>query len=93
VNHTIKPARRNPAVCASDAADRRRQRNVAVVHQLGVRALYELLREIDAIAGTRTTIDRVVARYASLDPEMVRLFGADQFPPHPDLRIAGGRHG
>ena len=80
MNHTTKPACRNPAACASHAADLRLQRDVTAVHRLGARALYELLREIGAIAGTRTTIDRIVARYAGLDPELLRALGADRFP-------------
>jgi soluble lytic murein transglycosylase-like protein len=92
MKHTTKPACRNPAACASDTADLRLQRDVAAVYRLGARALYELLREIGASTGARPLIDQIAARYAGLDPALVRAVGADRFPPHPDLRLVRGRH-
>jgi hypothetical protein len=91
MNHITKPAFRNPADC--DAADLRRQRYATAVHQLGPRGLDELLREIAARTGAGPVIDQIVARYAGLDPDVVRLFGADRFPPRPVPRLVRGRHG
>jgi hypothetical protein len=48
-------------------------RSVERVHALGVRALGELLIEID--------VDRqVIDRYARLDPDTLRAFGGDRWP-------------
>jgi hypothetical protein len=40
-----------------------------------------------------TTIGEVMARYASLNPKLLRAPGGDRFPRCPDLRIVGGRDG
>ena len=87
LNHNIRRAS-----CASDAADLRLQHNVVKLHSLDPRVLYELLVEVSAVTGAMTAIDQTVARYAGLDPELLRAVGADQFPPCPALRIVRGRH-
>jgi hypothetical protein len=41
-----------------------------------------------------TTVGEVVvARYASLDTELLRALGGDRFAPWPDLRVVGGGDG
>jgi hypothetical protein len=80
----------NPAACASDAADRRFERDVKALYRQGLRALAELLRHLGATSFRMTEIEQATARFAVLDPELLRAFGADRFPPHPDLRLAGG---
>jgi hypothetical protein len=40
-----------------------------------------------------TTIGEVMARYASLNPKLLRALGGDLFPRRPDLRIVGGCDG
>ena len=61
----------------------RRQRQIQKVHGLGPRALDELLIEIGTKHGITIDIERIVERYAALDPEAVRLAGGDRFPPVP----------
>lgn len=57
-------------------ADPAFRRAVERLHALGVRPLAELLIEIDADPD-------VVARYARLDPTIIRALGADRWPPAP----------
>jgi hypothetical protein len=82
----------NPAACASDAADRRFERDVKAVYGLGPRAIAELLRHLGANNFRMTEIEQATARFAALDPDHVRLSGTDRFPPSPDLRLVRGRH-
>jgi hypothetical protein len=91
MNHITKPTFRNPV--DRDAADLRRQDHATAIHRLGPRPIAELLRDIAALTGAGPVIDEVVARYAGLDPALVRAFGADRFPPRPDPRLVRGRHG
>ena len=75
-NHNI---RRAP--CTSHAADLRLQRNRVKLHSLGPHVLYMLFLELGAGTLKMTAIEATVARYAYLDPELLRLFGPDRFPP------------
>ena len=70
-----------------DAADLRLQRNVAKVHRLGARAMYQLLRELAAITGHRATVEAVVARYAAIDQAHLYVAGGDRFAPRPLLPV------
>jgi hypothetical protein len=90
--HTIIPAVRNPATCASDAADRRFQRDVTALYQRGPRAVAAAFRHLGATSFRQTEIEQVVARFAAVDPELLRFLGGDRFPPYPDLRLVRGRH-
>jgi hypothetical protein len=75
-----------------DAADLRLQRNVAKVHRLGPRTVYELLREVGAITGHRATVDAVVARYAAIDRTHLYVAGGDRFAPRPLLPVPEDLH-
>jgi hypothetical protein len=86
-HHTTTAAFRNRRYCASDAADRRFERDVTRLHRLGKRVVCAALREIGVSTMHMTTVEATVARYARLDPEVAQALGADQFPPYPDLRL------
>jgi hypothetical protein len=59
----------------------RRQRLVTRVHELGPRALFELLNEIEKYGVA--DLDHRLAKYADIDVELLRWLGADRFPPPP----------
>ena len=69
----------------------RRQRHVEQIHRLGVRALFELVDELDRHHGLGDDLDRRLEAYAGLDAELIAVVGADQFPPSPTLLIGGAR--
>ena len=71
-------------VAAQIVADLQRQRCATHLHDLGARPVLEALLELDA----GRDLDDVLARYAELDPEIVRALGADRFPPLPLRRVA-----
>jgi hypothetical protein len=72
---------------SGDAADLRLQQNVAAIHQLGLRALYELLIELAAVTGQRATVESVVARYAGIDQAHLYVTRGDRFAPRPLLLV------
>jgi hypothetical protein len=72
---------------SGDAADLRLQRNVANVHRLGARTVYELLRELGAITGHRAIVESVVARYAAIDQTSLYVTRGDRFTPRPLLLV------
>ena len=75
--------------CAWDAHRRlRRQRLVERVHRLGVRAVFELLDELDRHYDLGGSLDRRLSRYAELDPMLLHAIGGDRLPPVP-LRSVG----
>jgi hypothetical protein len=61
----------------------RRRRHVQAVYRLGSRAVGELLDEIGRHHGIADDIDRPHARYAAINPGMLREVGADRWPPAP----------
>lgn len=63
--------------------DLRFRRDIIRLHRLGARVLFEALCEFGADRLCRTEIEALVARYAAIDPERVRLVGADRWPPTP----------
>jgi hypothetical protein len=66
-----------------------RERAVARVHALGPRVPVELIDEIIRHhPDLEEEIDRRIDKYRDLDPEFLRLLGADKFPAGP-LRIIG----
>jgi hypothetical protein len=83
-DHTPAPATPRGAV---DLRDQRFYRDVARLHALGPRALYELLAELGAKRLLRTEIEALVAHYAAPGPELVRALGADQPPRLPPPRL------
>jgi hypothetical protein len=67
-----------------------RQQAVARVYKLGVRATFELVDEIICHhPELENEIDRRLDCYGRLDPEVLRLLGADQFPTMPPLCLVG----
>ena len=62
----------------------RRQRAAEHLHNLGPRPVLEALAEGEAGA----ELDRVLADFARLDPETVRHFGGDHFPPLPIREVS-----
>ena len=59
----------------------RRQHLVRRVHQLGARALEELLAELIEAHDIADDVMARLERYARLEPELVRADGADRFAP------------
>ena len=85
----LKPTRCRVQVPAADPLSNMRfERAVVRVHQLGPRAVGELLREISHTHGLAGDIEERLARYARLDPEIVRAMGWDHFPPLPVHLVA-----
>jgi len=67
-------------VAIVDLGDVRLQRDVEKVHRLGPRPLYEMMIELGHDRLLRVEIERLVARYAALDPAVVEALGGDRFP-------------
>ncbi len=63
-----------------DLGDARLRRDVEKLHRLGPRPLYHLLVELGCERSFRVEIERSVARYARLDPAVVKALGVDRFP-------------
>ena len=71
------------ATAVAAAADRRR-RYAEAIHRLGPRALYELLAELRRHhPGIAADLDRRVATYAAMDPQILVAAGGDRFPSAP----------
>ena len=86
----LDPHRSADMIEADVIADLRRQRNVRKLHRLGPRVLDALLVEIGAERGITTIVERKIERYAGLDPEALKVTGADEFWP---VSIREVRHG
>jgi hypothetical protein len=71
----------------SNAADLRLGRNGIKVRQLGDRALYEMLLELDAITEHRATTESIVARYGAIDRTHLYVTRGDRFAPRPLLLV------
>ena len=67
-----------------------RRRRVQRVWSCGPRTMLELLDEIGSERGIGTVIDATLARYATLDPAVVRAVGARDWP-RPILHLATTR--
>jgi hypothetical protein len=57
----------------------RRGRQVEAIWLLGARVVFEVLNEI--VRYGLDNLDARPARYAALDQDVIRLVGADRFPP------------
>ena len=64
-----------------DLAEVRFARSVCRLHDLGSRVLCEFLVELGRQTLIRTDLELRVARYAALDPVVLRALAADQWPP------------
>ena len=62
-----------------DLGDVRLRRDVEKLHRLGPRPLYHMLVELGCERSFRAAIEDSVARYARLDPAVVKALGADRF--------------
>ena len=71
------------AVADNLVADLRFHRQVEKLHGLGPRAVGELLAEIGEQRSIRNFIDQRLQAYAAIDPEIVKVLGADAFPRLP----------
>ncbi len=60
-------------------ADLKRQRQVEHLHQLGPRAVGELLREV----AKDEDLDRTLEGYERLTSDLLKALGGDRFPPLP----------
>ena len=68
---------------AEIVADLKFRRQVKHLHQLGPRAVGELLAEIGAERSIMTLIDQKIDTYATLDPKVLEATGGDGFWPAP----------
>jgi hypothetical protein len=69
----------------------RRQRLAERVHRLGARVVFELLDEIARHHDLGDDVDDRLARFAALDPAMLRAVGGARFAPVPLRAVGGGR--
>ena len=63
------------------------QRQVEKLHNLGPRAIGELLAEIGEQRSCQTFIDIRLSAYAALDPELVKALDGDEFPRPPIYEV------
>jgi hypothetical protein len=76
---------------ASEARRLRRQRCAARIWPLGDRVLFELVDHIAGRFDLEDEVDRLLDRFAGLDPAVVRALGGDRLPPNPTRIIGGAR--
>jgi hypothetical protein len=69
----------------------RRQRNAQRLHELGPRAVFELLDEIARHHEIESDIDFRLGRYAAINPQLLRRAGGDRFPAPPTRLVEGRR--
>lgn len=74
-------------VAAEIVADLRFRRRVLRLHNLGARAVGEMLAELGAERGIQTIIDQKLDTYTELDPGMIEAVGGDDFWPAPIREI------
>jgi hypothetical protein len=72
---------------ASELRRQRRARYIDHVHKLGARVVFELVDEFAREFGEER-IDYWLARFAGLDPAILRALGGDELPARP-LRAVG----
>jgi hypothetical protein len=75
---------------ASEARRLRRQRYAARIWRLGDRVLFELIDQIADRYDLEDELDRLLDRFAGLDPAFLRALGGDRLPPNPTRIIIGG---
>jgi len=69
------------AVAAEIVTDLRFRRRVLRLHNLGARAVGEMLAELGAERGIQTIIDQKLDTYGGLNPEVLEAVGGDDFWP------------
>ena len=70
---------RQTGVVVDMAARHKRQRQIEHLHQLGPRAIPELLHEISEVED----LDRALDAYQRLTPDLLKALGGDRFPSAP----------
>ena len=68
----------------------RLERGASHLHQLGPRAVAELLAEIANKIGGMPAILSALNDYEMVSPDTLRAVGADRFPPQPLHIVHGG---
>ena len=64
---------------SSPSRSRRRHRQIEHIHQLGPRAIEELVVEV----ANGEDLDTALEAYQRLTPELLKATGGDRFPPAP----------
>ena len=82
LNSTANPRAVTPA-CPGASRDLVFERAVMRLHDLGPRAVCELLRQCGAETMRMTIIEARLADFAKLDPDVLRAFGGDRFARPP----------
>lgn len=77
------------AITAAIVEDLKFRRDVQHLHDLGPRAVAELLAGIGERYSIRLDIERRLKQYGQLTAAMLEVTGGDQFPPTP-LHIVSG---
>lgn len=67
----------------------RRQRQIEAIHRLGPRVLFELVDQLDREYGLGEEFDRLLSRFAEIDPAILRALAGDRFAVAP-TRVVGG---
>ncbi len=75
----VEPLRPVGHVVLGVVAALKRQRQIEHVYRLGPRAVGELLHEV----AEGEDLDRALAAYSRLTPDLLRAVGGDRFPPVP----------
>lgn len=75
----VEPLRQIGDIADNVVADLKRQRQVEHLHQLGPRAVGELLREV----AKDEDLDRTLEGYERLTSDLLKALGGDRFPPLP----------
>jgi hypothetical protein len=81
-----QPSERQDPASLGDQRDLRFRHDVTRLHRLGPRILYQALCEFGETRLCRFELEELISRYAELDPELVRVLGADRWRPLPPLR-------
>jgi hypothetical protein len=76
---------------ASETRRLRRQRYAARIWRLGDRVLFELVDQIAGRFDLEDEVDRLLDRFAGLDPVVLRALGGDRLPSNPTRIIGGAR--
>lgn len=79
------------AALAAQARERHRRDLVLHLHDLGPRAVGELLAELARTHGIRDDIDQRLERYGALDPRMVETVGGREWSKPPLHAVGAGR--
>jgi hypothetical protein len=70
-------------IAAETVADARFRRRVERFHAQGPRLTAELLAQVAADRSLGGYLDALLDRFLALDPETLRIVGADRMPPTP----------